>query len=269
MQKNTTMEAGLDFDDSEQILNYIVEKGELPRYLYKYTSIESLMLILKNSTLKFSKPSEFNDPFDCNITIDTDNTEEEIEGYIKLLQQNNKLTADQIAELRQQFYNPQELYAITNKSIKDAKENFGVTCFSEIDNNLLMWAHYSDKHKGVCLKFDILADTDFFMTPFPVLYKEEYPKYNYIRNRDGLAKFLLETKSIDWEYEKEIRVMKRGPDFYAFNKKSLVEVIIGARTTDSERSSIIQLIKENDYEYVTLRICNISKTKFELEINKL
>ena len=97
------MNTKLDFENNEQILTDIVEKGELPRYFYKYTSLDSLKLILKNSTLKFSKPSEFNDPFDCNITIDTVNTIEEIESYIDSLQQNHKLTINEINSLRQIF----------------------------------------------------------------------------------------------------------------------------------------------------------------------
>jgi hypothetical protein len=29
----------------------------------------------------------------------------------------------------------------------------GVACFSALPDDLLMWAHYADKHRGVCLKF--------------------------------------------------------------------------------------------------------------------
>ena len=263
------MNTKLDFENNEQILTDIVEKGELPRYFYKYTSLDSLKLILKNSTLKFSKPSEFNDPFDCNITIDTVNTIEEIESYIDSLQQNHKLTINEINSLRQIFNNPKELYAITNKSVKDAKECFGVTCFSKIEKNLIMWAHYADNHKGVCLKFDILADTDFFMTPFPITYKVDYPKYNYINNRDGLGKFLLETKSKDWDYEEEIRVMKRGSGLYEFKKDSLIEITFGVRTIEREKDEIIKIAQDNDFKYNSFKICNISESKFELGINKL
>ena len=263
------MDTILDFDNNELILNMIVNKGELPRYIYKYASIETLTLILESSKIKFSKPSEFNDPFDCNISIDTNNTIEEIDDYIKFLKHNHNLTDDQEKSIRQKFHNPDELYAITNRSIKETKEKFGVTCFSKNANNLLMWAHYADKHKGVCMKFDILSDTDFFMTPFPVIYKKDYPIYNYFRNRDGLGKFLLETKSKDWKYEREIRVMKEGSSLYEFKKNSLVEIIFGARSLAADRREIIHLAKARSFSSIDYKICIISNSKFKLDITNL
>jgi hypothetical protein len=130
-----------------------------------------------------------------------------------------------------------------------------------------MWAHYCDKHKGVCMKFDILADPDFFMIPFLVEYKKDYPIYNYFRYREGMAKFLLESKSIDWEYEQEIRVMKQGPDHYKFKKESLVEIIFGVRTTENDRNTIVAALAENSYINIKFSLCSISDSKFELELS--
>jgi hypothetical protein len=28
-----------------------------------------------------------------------------------------------------------------------------ITCFSEVNYNILMWSHYANNHKGICLKF--------------------------------------------------------------------------------------------------------------------
>ena len=256
----------LDFDNSEQIMNMIVKNGELPRYIYKYTDIESLKLILKNATLKFSKPSDFNDPFDCNITIDTNNSTEEIDAYIEMLRQNESLTDEQIKIKRKKYHNPDELFALTNKSVKESKEILGVTCFSRLFDNILMWSHYSDKHKGVCIKFDLLSDADFFMTPFIVEYSDKYPTYNYLSNREGLAQFLLKTKSIDWEYEKEIRVMKRGHGFYSFQKDSLVEIIFGAKTNNLEKVELKRLVDKFGYNKTDFKTAKISETDFKLEI---
>jgi hypothetical protein len=255
-----------NYDDNKQILNLIVEKGELPKYIYKYTTIESANLILNSSKLKFSKPSEFNDPFDCNLTIDTNNTSEEIDNHIELLRKKNNLTDEKLKIVKSKFHNSKELFKITNISIKQVKETFGITCFSKNEKNLIMWAHYCNKHTGLCLKFDILADPDFFMLPFLVLYKDEYPKFNYIRNRDGLAKFLVETKSEDWEYEQEIRVMKQGDGFYSFKKEALVEIIFGIRTPIYDRERIADALKNNSYENVDIKSSKISDSKFEIEI---
>jgi len=34
------------------------------------------------------------------------------------------------------------------------KQTTFVTCFSEVENNLLLWSHYADKHKGACIGFN-------------------------------------------------------------------------------------------------------------------
>jgi len=262
------MRKNIDFDDSNQVMQLIVKSGELPQHFFKYTDIDTLKLILENSNLKFSKPSEFNDPFDCNLTIDTNNSREEIDAYISMLQKSKDLNEYQVKEVRRKFHSPKELYKITNDSVGKAKETFGVTCFSTMCDNILMWAHYADKHRGVCLKFNILADAEFFMTPFPVRYKKKYPKYNYIRNREGVAKFLLETKSIDWEYENEIRVMKRGAGLYNFKKESICEIIFGANTPESDKETIKEMVGKLKFEGVDFKSAEISKKKFKIRIKQ-
>src|SRR5437879_3144630 len=36
--------------------------------------------------------------------------------------------------------------------------NNGVLCLSRSWNHILMWSHYGDKHKGICLGFDVLDE---------------------------------------------------------------------------------------------------------------
>lgn len=262
------MKSDIDLSDSSRVMRLIVNSGKLPQHFYKYTSIDTLKLILESSSLKFSKPSEFNDPFDCNLTIDTNNSHKEIEDYISLVKRTKNLNNDQVKELRRSFHSPKKLHAITNQSISDAKETFGVTCFSKKPDSILMWSHYADKHRGTCLKFNILADAEFFMTPFPVKYERKYPKYNYIRNREGTAKFLLETKSIDWEYENEIRVMKQGANLYSFKKAALCGIIFGANTPDADKEAIKELVDKLNFDAVIFKSSQISRKKYKVKLKK-
>ncbi|NDP48093.1 MAG: DUF2971 domain-containing protein [Sulfuriferula multivorans] len=45
------------------------------------------------------------------------------------------------------------------KAVKSWKNEFhntkGLLCFSESWHNPVLWSHYADKHRGVCLGFDI------------------------------------------------------------------------------------------------------------------
>ena len=54
-------------------------------------------------------------------------------------------------------------------------EEIGLLCFSKNWDNPVQWAHYADKHRGLCLGFDVV---DSFLAE--VKYKEErLPADNY------------------------------------------------------------------------------------------
>src|SRR5438552_5198124 len=42
-----------------------------------------------------------------------------------------------------------------NRFKRRVNQRFGVLCFSKNWKNPLLWSHYAEKHKGLCLGFDI------------------------------------------------------------------------------------------------------------------
>ncbi|WP_064596108.1 DUF2971 domain-containing protein [Pseudomonas sp. DR 5-09] len=85
-------------------------------------------------------------------------------------------------------------------------ENVGLFCFSSSYANPVQWAHYADKHKGVCLGFDIDEDdlvkvkyspSRLAMDAGDILSKSRY--------RQWLEEF-VSTKYSHWKYEREYRV---------------------------------------------------------------
>lgn len=131
-----------------------------------------------------------------------------------------------------------------------------------------MWAHYADKHRGVVFKFDVLQDADFFMTPFHVDYSAKYPIYNYIRDRERIAKLLLETKSFVWQYEDEVRVMKRGAGLYPIRKTALVGIIFGCQVPEEEKNEIAKIANENDWKDVKYLSSITKEREFGLNFDK-
>jgi hypothetical protein len=110
----------------------------------------------------------------------------------------------------------------------------GVLCFSVHWRNPVIWAHYADKHKGLCLGFEIPEDKNILKVvkyvskrlPFPIP-----PKLS-----DAEAMFF--TKYSSWRYEREIRIWaalndeEDGLYYCDFDDTlRLVEVIAGARGT--------------------------------------
>lgn len=57
-------------------------------------------------------------------------------------------------ELKEKFTNE-----IIQK-VKDARNSALISCFSQRYDSILMWSHYGDKHKGICIEFD-RPDKDF------------------------------------------------------------------------------------------------------------
>lgn len=109
--------------------------------LYQYrgqisegNGFEYLESLFKSGALKFTKPSEFNDPFDCCPTLVGEDP----------INAPPDLVADMMNRLHQS--------AIST--------SHGIVCLTPHPDNMLMWSHYGDQHRSVCVGFDtqILLD---------------------------------------------------------------------------------------------------------------
>lgn len=76
----------------------------------------------------------------------------------------------------------------------------GLLCFSKTWKNPVLWGHYADKHRGICLGFEL---------PRTVLKKVSYVDSRLPRPDmldEVFMKRLLFTKFSHWQYEQEYRV---------------------------------------------------------------
>lgn len=75
---------------------------------------------------------------------------------------------------------------------------FGVVCFSRSWSDPVLWAHYADAHKGICLGFDV---------PDFLLREVEYIQKPMTLNELMAGEFerLYLAKSARWRYEDEVR----------------------------------------------------------------
>ena len=122
----------------------------------------------------------------------------------------------------------------------------GVLCFSDSMRSPLMWAHYADKHNGMCLGFDIPATPEDWDNSLirPMMYEPSRLKFELARiqksleDRMAFIRALLHTKAIDWSYEHEHRMMadlqqSAANGFYYVDfgtNLELREVVIGCRS---------------------------------------
>jgi hypothetical protein len=131
-------------------------------------------------------------------------------------------------------------YDLSNKhhrqALRRAREELaakhGLLCFSATWHDPVMWAHYSDKHRGICLAFEIKGGRDLCKRVNYRAHRLPFP--TALSPADAEA--MLFTKYSNWEYEKEIRMWVQLNDaedglyFYDFNETlQLAAVIVGVR----------------------------------------
>jgi len=44
------------------------------------------------------------------------------------------------------------------KTVSEVVERYGIQCFSRTWKSIHTWSHYGDKHRGICLGFDVADD---------------------------------------------------------------------------------------------------------------
>ncbi len=217
-----------------------------PKRLYHFTTAEHALNDLNNRHLKIAQFDDLNDPFELKS--------------VNLCDPVHALAFDGIEEKGFQGFKA------------TMARHFGVLCFSEEKSDVLQWSHYAERHKGICLGFNVTVgqgkfgrvqyETDRF--PFP-----EKPDLDFSWK-------LLSTKSKVWEYESEWRVFlelkegvwneRAGRVLYFADFGSelvLQEVILGAASKTSD-SDVLQAMQGYG-DGVRVSRMRLSCDKFELQ----
>ena len=240
-------------------------KAPLPNKLYKYQSCnDDNFNNLRKKSFWFKKPGEFNDPFDCNINFQlVDATEENLELFFNSYREDapNKKDLDRIfhsdGKVTKLF--KEKVIEISRKATSKLVSKFaslGVTCFSEINDDILMWSHYATSHQGFCLELDTtkfpFTRTNNLKQDSPlekVLYSDSYPLLSLkdiaSNHLPSLSQGLLSVKSSHWSYEKEWRLFSTyGNLELEYEKTALTGVYLGCKVT-ADTKEIIKSILGN------------------------
>ena len=181
---------------------------ETSKYIYRYRCINKYFLAeLADNKFYFASPSEFNDPFDCKnvykfASMPDDDLCSMLKRYSKhILNDVPQLPASKkkLSDLLHGRENNRRNMRLRNfeDHLMSELDGYGLLCLSQNNDNILMWSHYADSHKGVCLIFDYgLLSKKFHCCP--VKYSNEYPKFTeYLREPLDLNPLLL-SKSKQW-----------------------------------------------------------------------
>jgi Protein of unknown function (DUF2971) len=230
------------------LIKLAIERGEYPKYIYKYyDSREQYFLdMIEESYIYFNNPSEFNDPFDYHIPIITDATQEEYEAFLRQVSTEPKTDEEIRIRAKELCANPADTYEYINRLVYELLYKDGVACFSNTNNNVLLWSHYANKHRGICIEYDLEKVVEEHMYPMPVIYGD-LPKFNYITDsrRNATASNLARYKSTHWKHEEELRIISQIQGKNFISKDCVNAVITGCRYPDP--FAIKQLFAVNGY----------------------
>lgn len=226
---------------------------------------------LLSGQLYFAMCDQLNDPFEMRIILSPEPSGSlRLKGVLKgmlnvpglkhLSPAKRLQRADQISNrLARQ---PQVLkVAATAHYARMRKECF-LFCMSATRAHPLLWSHYADMHKGVCIQFDHTKVP--FAGSCKVEYSTQYPKVVYPFDDDisKLTQKGILTKAQYWSYEEEYRLFSVRMDNESWHlglewldphiatvREGLVTgITIGARMPEDVKQDLVNYCGENHPE---------------------
>jgi hypothetical protein len=254
-------------------------------YFYRYRHfdddgcIESLQLLLTKNEIRLSSPQSFNDPYDCRPHFVANGTESQKRTYIKTICRNanptltkgdvNALATKLLKKLNSPGYDFETIFKeeYYNKLVPSV----GMICVSKVPDNILMWSHYAASHSGICLEFEANVKTDSaFLIAQEVKYTNEYPVIDFSTcSKEEILDNGLLTKSIDWEYEREYRVIFPAEmTKLKIPEESLTGVIFGLKTSAEHKGLVLKWI-ETRKKKPTLYEARMKQRQFGIDFVKI
>jgi hypothetical protein len=256
-----------------------VSLDQKPESLFYYCALNTpdrrswLAHMFSVCEIYFRRRDELNDPNEFRPAVEIRATRQEkldfIREHYKSLQ--IKLSPAKRVSFEAHLLRLYERSDWFESLLHEILDGVGVLCLSEIATNDLMWAHYADGHRGICIEFD--PAVGLFSLAKRVEYSVQPPVIDIVRDRGGqlIRKGTL-IKGDAWNYEREWRVIarprddqrierhiaehdltqeqqafmrqQRGPGYYQFPRRALKSAILGSRVSDDIASWVQQEVAQ-------------------------
>jgi len=203
-------------------------------------------------------------------------------------QHNSVTNIEDTNRLRESLTIAYEIASGALKNLRDVMDkHFGITCFSKKSDIPLMWSHYSNKHKGFVIEYDItnLSNEDAEKIPFlmQVKYDNKRPRLNPIelqkfKNEYDESKTtpllsktiinLMYVKSRDWSYEKEVRniIYLKEDDDRKIPFNYIKSIILGVNASEGLTQLMTDVCTK---ERLSLYRYEMNKDDYKLDLVKI
>lgn len=238
-------------------ISIISNDTELPKRLFKFTGLpviddgtKPVINDIYEGALSFTKPKVFNDPMDPILR-----------EWLNIKGKESKTKLDK------------RLF----KFLKNSLDNLRICCLSRqgdsIQLNPLMWAHYADKHKGICIEYVITQDMlDAYNDKNQVLKicDVRYRKHKVMNDYITLDNALL-AKGDCWKNEKETRLIyyeksdiadiRQSSNYRSLNGFRIKSIYMGYRIKENDKCAIIKAIQGKSIALYQMSFDNTDLTK--------
>lgn len=154
-----------------------------------------------------------------------------------------------------------------SREILEGKRSFGICCFSDTYENELMWAHYADNYKGICVAYstnDLQLALNDNVHIVRVAYNSEPPRINKEVTQDSQAavRAILSHKKAPWLYENEWRLLTNeealtqpppGP-LQLSNIRIAKAIYLGSRVDDAIKGQLVQRLSGTEIQIHAMKV---------------
>jgi len=199
-----------------------------PKRLYKYrTFSDKTLRLLTEAEVYYANPNTFNDPLDSqpivNVDIDPHDIERLLHRMIK--ETKGKSAADQainehLDDFEQYKSHPKATEYYTRNLTRDIERRLrselgqrGVLSLAKKWDCPLMWSHYADQHRGLCIEYDMCHTAFSHLRPISYQMQRGVQASDLVAwkikgdstARERIFNTVFFTKAPQWRYEHEWR----------------------------------------------------------------
>ncbi len=225
---------------------------------FKYRFInKNLIDSLVNGSLYFALPSNLNDPFDCQVDI----------------RKSANFAASKVSGMKREILLKISTLDNFGDEIQRRMMKIGVCSFSLNLEESLLWSHYADEHRGVCLMYEftenfILEEANEIVGVSEIVYGEnplsdwlienipdqiENDFYDHFTTE--LLKRVLIVKSDGWRYENECRIIRQKSGPFLIPKECLKQVCFGMHAEKADMQLVRKIVDSAGYSVEYCQIC--------------
>jgi len=281
----------------------------IPERLFKYRAISEYSLLnLKENTVWMCNPNLMNDPYDSGLCFNSDslsqkmiksnpdtfiketgikeylsnqqieqiiqaNDSQEIANIIKTAYPSDVDLIDQAYKILNEYFNDHHIKILKEFNVT-VKNSLKICSFSERNDSILMWSHYTNQHTGFCIEYNFhqLIEDIRNRSIYPVYYSNElFDATDFLSETNNIYYPIIASlyKAEEWSYEKEWRLIIAGgimEEDQNWQMPKAKAVYLGSRIKDEDKNKIIAIAKETKLEVFQMKL---AASSFKLESTRI